>query len=233
MPSVLAHLLAVNVRRSRPCATIQHIRIGRGRGSSLGKKRGTQDRRVNVSEGGSSRRAGIIIGIIAAVFLVGFGALVFFDSHQRTASAPPGEVKTYDVGPPGQHTQGDVDYDQTPPAGGPHNPVWQNQGFYTEPIRDENAVHTIEHGAVWITYQPDLSQAQKDRIKELVDGQTCMLASPYPDLPSPVVASAWGKQLQLQNADSSDLEGFIRAYRQGSQTPEPGAACTGGIGTPS
>jgi len=197
----------------------------------LGRKRGTQDRRV--SEGGGSRRAGIIIGAIAAVFLLGFGALVFFDSRQRSASAPPGEVETFDVGPAGDHTEASVDYDQTPPAGGPHNPVWQNQGFYTEPVRNETAVHTLEHGAVWVTYQPDLPQAQKNRIRELVEGQTCMLASPYPDLSSPVMASAWGKQLSVENADSPDLERFIRAYRQGPQTPEPGAACTGGVGAPS
>jgi hypothetical protein len=167
------------------------------------------------------------------VFLLGFGALVFFDSRQRSESAPPGEVETFDVGPAGQHTQDDVDYDQSPPAGGAHNPVWQNQGFYTEPIRDENAVHTLEHGAVWITYQPDLPQEQKDRIRELIEGQTCMLASPYPDLRSPIVASAWGKQLSVESADSPDLERFVRAYRQGPQTPEPGATCTGGVGEPS
>ena len=199
----------------------------------MGKRRDRPDGRVNVSEGGGSRRAGIIIGAIAAVFLLGFGALVFFDSRQRSASTPPGEVETFEVGPAGKHTQADVDYEQTPPAGGEHNPVWQNQGFYTEPVRDENAVHTLEHGAVWITYQPDLPQAQKDRIRELVEGQTCMLASPYPDLPSPVVASAWGKQLQLESADSPDLERFTRSYRQGPQTPEPGATCTSGVGTPS
>lgn len=199
----------------------------------MGRKRGTKDGRVNVSESSGSRRTGIIIGAIATVFLVGFGALVFFDTRQRSASAPPGEVENINVGPAGQHTEASVDYDQSPPVGGEHNDRWQNQGFYTEPIRNETAVHTLEHGAVWIAYQPDLPQAQKDRIRELVDGQTCMLASPYPDLSSPVVASAWGKQLSLESADSPDLERFIGAYRQGPQTPEQGAACTSGVGTPS
>jgi len=163
---------------------------------------------------------------------VGFGALVFFDSRQRSAGGTPGDVESFNVGQAGQHTEANVDYDQTPPAGGDHNPVWQNQGFYTEPIRDETAVHTLEHGGVWITYQPDLPQAQKDQIRELVDGQTCTLASPFPDLSSPVVASAWGKQLTLESADSPELERFVQAFRQGPQTPEPGATCTGGVGAP-
>ena len=184
--------------------------------------------RGRASGSGGSRRTYIIVGAIAALFIAGFIALVVIDARQQAAKKPPGEVQTYDVGPAGQHTQEDVDYEQSPPVGGKHNEVWQNEGFYDQPIRDENAVHTLEHGAVWITYSPDLPADQKDRIRELVEGQTCMLASPYPDLDSPIVASAWGKQLTLENADSPDLERFIRAYRQGSQTPEPGATCTGG-----
>lgn len=100
--------------------------------------------------------------------------------------------------------------------------------FYEEPVRNETAVHTLEHGAVWITYQPDLPQEQKDALRELVEAQTCVLASPYEVLDAPVVASAWGKQLRLESADDSDLQSFIQSYRQGPQTPEPGAACTGG-----
>jgi hypothetical protein len=56
-----------------------------------------------------------------------------------------------------------------------------------------------------------------------------MVLSPYPGLPAPVVASAWGKQLKLTGADDPRLAAFIREYRQGPQTPEPGAACTGGL----
>jgi len=183
----------------------------------------------NRSDGsGGSRRTYIIVGAIAALFLAGFIALVVIDARQQAASSPPGEVQTYDAGPGGQHTQADVDYEQSPPVGGEHNDVWQNSGFYDQPVRDENAVHTLEHGAVWITYSPDLPADQKDQIRSLVEGQTCMLASPYPDLDSPIVASAWGKQLALENADSPDLERFIRAFRQGPQTPEPGATCTQG-----
>lgn len=85
----------------------------------------------------------------------------------------------------------------------------------------------MEHGAVWITYAPDLPQDQKDKLRHLVESQDCLLASSYPDLPAPVVASAWGKQLQLESVDDSELQEFIRAYKKGPQTPEPVASCTG------
>jgi hypothetical protein len=198
----------------------------------LGTKRSGQSRRTGSSDGGS-RRTYIIVSLVAAVFVAGFVALVVWDAREQTASSPPGEVETYDVGPAGQHTEGDVDYAQTPPVGGEHNPVWQNCGFYDRPVTDEVAVHSLEHGAVWITYSPDLPQDQVDRLRDLAQSQTYVLVSPYPDLDSPVVASAWGKQVKLERADDADLERFVRAYSQGPQTPEPGAACTGGVGEPS
>ena len=173
----------------------------------------------------------IVVGLLVAM-LAAFVAVVVVDMRQRAASAPPSGVETFDVGPGGQHTEGAVDYAQSPPVGGEHNPVWLNAGFYEEPVRNEIAVHTLEHGAVWITYNLDLPTDQFETIRDLVQDQNCVIASPYEDLPSPVVASAWGKQLRLDSADDPNLEQFVSAYRQGPQTPEPGAACTGGVGSP-
>jgi hypothetical protein len=197
----------------------------------LGSRRSAQSRQAD-SSGGGSRRTYIIIGLIAAVFIAGFAALVIVDARQKAESTPPGEVQTYDVGPAGDHTQGDVDYAQTPPAGGAHNDVWQNCGFYDEPITDEVAVHSLEHGAVWITYTPDVPQDEIERLRDLSEGNDFVLVSPYPDQGSPIVATAWGKQLSLESAEDSNLERFVNAYTQGPQTPEPGALCTDGVGDP-
>lgn len=181
---------------------------------------------------GGSRRTYVIVGLIAGVFLLGFIALVVIDMRQRAASSPPANVESVDVGSGGQHTEGAVEYAQNPPAGGEHNPTWQNCGFYDEPIRNETAVHSLEHGAVWITYSPDLPQGQVGTLRDLAQGQSHVLVSPYPDLPSPVVASSWGKQARFESADDPDLDRFIRAYRQGPDTPEPGGVCIGGVGEP-
>jgi hypothetical protein len=170
--------------------------------------------------------------LIAAVFIGGFVALVVVDARQKAGSTPPDGVQTYDVGEGGDHQPGEIDYAQIPPPGGPHNDVWQNCGFYDEPVNDENAVHSLEHGAVWITYLPDLPQDEIERIRDLAQSNSYVLASPYPGLDSPVVASAWGKQLELESAEDSDLERFINAYSQGPQTPEKGATCSGGTGDP-
>ncbi len=184
--------------------------------------------RIRRSGSGGSRRTYLIVGALIVLFVAGFIALAVVDARQQSASGASGDVKTYDVGPPGKHTSGDVDYEQSPPAGGEHNPVWQNCGYYDSPVRDETAVHSQEHGAVWVTYSPDLPQDQVTELRDIAESQSYVLVSPYPDLESPVVASAWGKQVSLDGADDPALENFIQAYQQGPQTPEPGAICTGG-----
>ncbi len=175
----------------------------------------------------------MIIGAAVVAVIAAFAVVVVMDFRSGAAGGPPSGVEDIDVGEAGQHTEGDVDYAQTPPAGGEHNPTWQNAGFYEEPVQDENAVHTLEHGAVWITYRPDLPQDQVSKLRDLANSRDCVLVSPYPGLDAPVVASAWGKQLRLEGADDPALERFVSAYLRGPQTPEPGASCTGGVGTPS
>ena len=130
------------------------------------------------------------------------------------------------------HVTGTVTYAQNPPVGGPHNPVWLNCGIYTAPVHNENAVHSLEHGAVWITYQPTLAPTAVQQLVNLVKGQPYVILSPYPGLPTPVVVSAWGLQLKLQTANDPRIEQFIQKYEQGPQTPEPGAPCSGGTGSP-
>jgi len=119
-----------------------------------------------------------------------------------------------------------------PPPGGVHWDTWQNCGIYEEPIETGHALHSLEHGAVWITYAADLSEEEIASLQERVDDQGYLLLSPYPDQPIPVVLTAWGVQLQLDDADDGRINQFIDRYRQGPYTPEPGATCDQGVGTP-
>ena len=135
------------------------------------------------------------------------------------------------------HVAGAVSYPQQPPDGGPHSPVWLNCGIYAAPVSSASAVHSLEHGAVWITYRPGLPTAAVSQLRGLVREQSprkrgYVILSPYPGLPATVVASAWGRQLRLTGASDLRLPRFIARYAQGPQTPERGAACSGGTGTP-
>jgi hypothetical protein len=96
------------------------------------------------------------------------------------------------------------------------------------------AVHALEHGAVWITYQPGLADADVTALRGLARGRDYVLVTPWGAgaLPSPVVAVAWGLRLPVDDAADPRLAAFVARYANGPQTPEPGAPCWGGLGTP-
>lgn len=127
------------------------------------------------------------------------------------------------------HSADDVDYELQPPAGGMHDPVWWNCGFYDEPIPDEHVVHDLEHAAVWLAYAPDLADADVDVIHDLARANEKVIAAPYPGLADgeAVVATAWARQLRLESVDDPRLAEFIDQYVDGDQAPEAGATCSG------
>ena len=192
-----------------------------------GRGRERRAARARAQERRARRRIYLVIGGIAAVVAV-IGAVVFLS---RGGSGQIEGLQAFS-GLSQDHVQTTVAYPQTPPVGGPHAPAWQNCGYYNAPIGTENGVHSLEHGAVWVTYRPDLPTDQVDVLRALTRSQTYILVSPFPELPAPVVASAWGRQVQLESVSDPRLDAFVRAFRQGPQTPEPGAVCNRGLGTP-
>jgi hypothetical protein len=175
------------------------------------------------------RRAALLMwgtGGLIVVVLVGVVGFYLVRQAQQTSLDAVANYK-YDAG---QHVWNSVTYKETPPVGGEHNNYWQACAIYDKPIHSEHAVHSMEHGAVWITYRPDLPKAQVDKLKEVATStgrQEYMLVSPYPNLPAPVVVSSWGHQLKLANPEDPKLEAFIKRYQNGPDTPEPGALCGG------
>lgn len=123
------------------------------------------------------------------------------------------------------HTSDAVIYDPEPPLGGEHDFTPQTCGFYTSTVRNENAVHSLEHGAIWITYRPDLASDQLDRLQALAQDEEKILVSPYDDLPAPVVVSSWGRQLWLESELDSRLRPFVQRFR--GVAPERFAPCVG------
>jgi putative peptide zinc metalloprotease protein len=182
----------------------------------------------NWSKGTPARRIiGALISIIALAFVTALWAPQLSGARQYL---PPG-VETFKV-ETRSHVLTPVSYPQSPPVGGNHSPIWQNCGFYDAPIPNENGVHSLEHGAVWITYQPELPRVQIDSLRLLARRYSYVLVSPYPNLSAPVIASAWGHQARLRSAEDPLLGYFIEAFRLGQQAPETGGPCSNGIGRP-
>lgn len=176
---------------------------------------------------GSVVAVGVVVAIIASI--------VF-------APAPP---KSYTAGGDGTqidgvevyentatHVEGTVDYAQSPPAGGNHNAIWLNCGIYDQPQTNENAVHSMEHGAVWVTY--DASAVTGDELATLTAEMpsSYVILSPYEGLDSPIVLSSWNHQLKVDSASDERIPQFLEEYWRNQNVPEPNAACTGALDGP-
>ena len=176
----------------------------------------------------SSRRNQIILGMVL-VGVVGLGLILYLNVR------PQPQIRGSVQFPrPARGHDDTLVFDESvaPPAGGEHFNIWQNCGIYNEPIQTGNAIHSMEHGALWITYQPDLANDEIAALEEVVRGEAFLLLSPYPGQRSPITLTAWGIQLEVDSADDGRIEDFIDRYLLGPQTPELGGACTQGVGVP-
>lgn len=131
------------------------------------------------------------------------------------------------------HVTTAIAYPIQPPVGGAHFPFWLNCGVYNQPVNNPLAVHSLEHGALWITYRPGLPEEQLTQLKALTKASGYRLLSPYPGLRFPVVLTVWGVQLMLERYDEKAIQEFAEQYTNNPEfTPEPGAPCEGGVGSP-
>ena len=170
------------------------------------------------------------IGVLV-LGIIGLGYLLFLSLGGPVPEEPIAGVVDHEH-QERDHVDHEVEAGDLPPVGGIHNPNWQNCGIYDEPISIENAVHSLEHGAMWLTYQPDLLQEDVEALRDQVRGEDYVLMSPYPGLKSPVVLTAWEVQLELDSVDDERIAEFVDRYQVGPTTPELGATCQGGVGTP-
>ncbi|NPC95202.1 DUF3105 domain-containing protein [Nocardioides sp. zg-DK7169] len=170
--------------------------------------------------------AALVVAVGVAVLMVAVAALVPLvlgedeEPPSLAAVVAMDELST-------EHRIGDVDYEQSPTLGGPHDPVWLACGVYDDPVREENVAHDLEHGTVWITHDPDLPASDLERLADRLPGNGIM--SPYPGLDAPVVVTVWGRQLRLDGPDEPRLDLFIRTFGAGETAPEPFASCAGGV----
>ncbi|MFI5530481.1 DUF3105 domain-containing protein [Kitasatospora sp. NPDC051853] len=178
----------------------------------------------------------ITLGVVLVGGMVGGGAWIALDAKAKkdketaAAKAPIDGVQTFD-NLSRNHVQTTVTYPQTPPVGGDHNPMWLNcmGTVYDKPVENEKAVHALEHGAVWVTYNSKASAEDINTLSSKVKSTPYSFISPYPDEKGTITLTAWGTQLSVDSASDPRVGTFFTKYVQGPQTQEPGASCSAAV----
>lgn len=132
---------------------------------------------------------------------------------------------------PRKHVSNAKFYD-LPPMGGDHDAKWQNCGVYDQPIEIKNAVHSLEHGAVWIVYRPDLAIEQRKALVKFALGRPYVLLSPLQNMDTRVAIVAWGHRIKMQAVNEEVMGRFVQKFAGSLKAPEPAGPCIGGIGNP-
>lgn len=176
--------------------------------------------------------AGVTVLVLALAGIIGYAVLNtgsgFVTATDRVDSGYQG-LRVVDNAS-ANHVVGRVEYPDratTPPNSGDHNGLPQTCQVYDAAIAPEHAVHSMEHGAAWVTYRPDLPADQVAVLRELVEGNPYRMLSPYPGQTAAVSLQAWGRTLTAPSATDPVVEEFLRDYTNGPQTREVGAACAG------
>ncbi|WP_405613434.1 DUF3105 domain-containing protein [Streptomyces sp. NBC_00076] len=214
--------------------------------SKTSKKAADVSRKARIEEMRRAERARerrnriltITVSTVIVAGLAGWGAYAINNANEKeeqkaaAAKKPVSGEKTWDAKKLGRnHVAEPVKYPMQPPVGGNHNQAWMtcDGTVYTKAIANENAVHSLEHGAVWITYNDKAADADVKTLTDKVSKTPYTLMSPDKTQSGTITLSAWGHQLTVEKASDARVEQFLSKYVQGAQTPEPGAACTGGL----
>lgn len=214
------------------------------------KKKNSGERQARIAEMRRAEKArerrnriltiGASVAVVTALVVGGVVLVRSQDDGGSTTadSSNPGHwttgkdgVKTWSSKLSQTHVTKTVKYPMTPPAGGDHDARWMNCNgdVYTKELNNMNAVHSLEHGSVWVTYTSKAAKADVEKLAAKVKQTPYTLMSPYEGQAAPIMLTAWGHQRTVTSADDPNVAKFFETYVQGAQTPEKGATCQGGL----
>jgi hypothetical protein len=168
-----------------------------------------------------------ILALLGAAFLLVLGPIGGSESGIETGQLPdrgaPEVVSAVQQHPsegnahvePGTRIQ----YEVMPPVSGPHYPTTVDAGFYAATPPLGALVHSLEHGAVIIYYDPTaIDESASQSLKAFTSTHTgtwsSVIVAPNPaDVPSaPYVLTAWRHSLELDQYDPESVRAFLAEY---------------------
>lgn len=110
-------------------------------------------------------------------------------------------------------------FNSNPPTSGWHYAQEAEWGVHQEELPDEQLVHNLEHGGIWIAYK-DVDAQTKAKLEALVaEYPGSVILTPRQANDAPIAVASWGRLLKLQIFDTKLIRDFIRQNK--NRSPEP------------
>jgi hypothetical protein len=110
-------------------------------------------------------------------------------------------------------------YHSNPPTSGPHYAQAADWGIYPDPLPDEQVVHNLEHGGIWISYK-DIDADTKAKLEAIAKANSgSVIMTPRPQNDARIVLASWTRLEKLGSYDEGKILEFIRANK--NKAPEP------------
>lgn len=110
------------------------------------------------------------------------------------------------------------EYTTNPPTSGPHGNAIE-WGVYKSELPDENLVHNLEHGGIWISYtgiNEDVV-AQLESLAKKHPGS--VILTPRSSNDTAIAVASWGRLMKLDAFDGEKIETYIK--QNINKSPEP------------
>lgn len=113
----------------------------------------------------------------------------------------------------------DVTYNSDPPTSGPHWPEPAPWGFHTSPVPDEQVVHNLEHGGIWISYR-DVDEDTLGKLEAMARRYPgAVIVTPRPESEAKIALASWGRLQALDSFKRGVILNFITS--NANKSPEP------------
>lgn len=168
------------------------------------------------------KKAFIIIGIVVVV--AGFGGYLFWQDLKSGALEDPGNLVAVGQEFPSEGSTHvpvgtKVEYKTNPPTSGNHYPEPANWGVYQQTLQDEQVVHNLEHGGIWISYK-DIDDDTKAKLEDIARKNSgSVLLEPRPANDAKIAIASWTRSITMDTFDRAKIEEFITHNK--NKSPEP------------
>ncbi len=112
------------------------------------------------------------------------------------------------------------EYNSNPPTSGWHYAQPANWGVYQTELPDEQVIHNLEHGGIWISYT-EIDDATKAALEKIAKSNSKIIVTPRSKNDAPIVLASWGRLQEFQTLDEQAIRAFIDA--NSNKSPEPSA----------